>query len=54
MSAYRAEWHAFVTAIAGNNPVPVTMVDGIVALAVAEAATRSLRTDRPVELMDVM
>ena len=51
--AYAAEWDAFVTALADGTPVPVTLEDGVAALAMAEAATRSLREGRPVRLADV-
>ena len=53
MSAYAAEWDAFVRAVEGGGPVPVTLDDGITALAIAEAATRSARLGRPVRLADV-
>lgn len=41
MRAYEAEWAAFVTAITAGQPMPVTLADGITALACAEAATLS-------------
>lgn len=53
MSAYAAEWDAFVTAILGGTPVPVTLQDGVTALAMAEAATRSAASGQPVRLQDV-
>jgi myo-inositol 2-dehydrogenase/D-chiro-inositol 1-dehydrogenase len=53
MPAYRAEWDAFVTAVADGTAFPVTLDDGVAALAMAEAATRSRETGAPVELADV-
>lgn len=53
MPAYAAEWDAFVAAATGHAPVPVTLEDGIAALAMAEAATRSVAEGRPVRLEEV-
>ena len=53
MPAYRAEWAAFVEAMQANNPMPVTLKDGVQALAMAEAAKQSLDTGKPVALADV-
>ena len=53
MSAYRAEWAAFVDALQGEKPMPVTLEDGVQALAMAEAAIQSLDTGKPVALADV-
>lgn len=44
--AYAAEWAAFVDAVARGTEPPVTLEDGVTALAVAEAATRSAATGR--------
>ncbi|MFI0397304.1 inositol 2-dehydrogenase [Paracoccus jiaweipingae] len=44
LSAYVAEWDAFVAAVLDGQPVPVTLADGIAALAMAEAATQSAQT----------
>ncbi|RNF35119.1 inositol 2-dehydrogenase [Paracoccus methylarcula] len=44
MRAYQIEWAAFVEALASGKPMPVTLRDGVAALACAEAATRSART----------
>jgi myo-inositol 2-dehydrogenase/D-chiro-inositol 1-dehydrogenase len=52
MPAYAAEWAAFVEAVAEGKPVPVTLEDGVAALAVAEAATQSARTGRTVDLAE--
>ena len=40
MDAYKAEWAAFVRSINEDKPVPVTLGDGVAALAMAEAATQ--------------
>ena len=53
MPAYAAEWAAFVAAITHKNPMPVTLDDGVAALAMAEAATRSARTGAPVMLANL-
>ncbi|MEO1536264.1 MAG: inositol 2-dehydrogenase [Pseudomonadota bacterium] len=53
MSAYAAEWAAFVDAITGGGAMPVTLEDGVAALAMAEAATKSLKSGQPVHLTDV-
>jgi len=50
MPAYAAEWAAFVEAVSGGNPMPVSLEDGVAALAMAEAATRSAQTGMPVKL----
>ncbi|SHJ32030.1 myo-inositol 2-dehydrogenase [Ruegeria lacuscaerulensis ITI-1157] len=54
MAAYRAEWDAFVTAITAGTQVPVTLEDGVAALAMAEAATRSAQTGAPVRLAEIL
>ena len=54
MPAYAAEWAAFVQAIAGGKAPPVTLADGIAALAMAEAATTSAKTGAPVSLASVL
>ncbi|WP_170559422.1 inositol 2-dehydrogenase [Ruegeria atlantica] len=53
MSAYRAEWDAFTRAIRSGSDVPVTLGDGVAALAMAEAATRSAQSGRPVAIEEV-
>ena len=50
MPAYAAEWDAFVKAVAGGARMPVTLEEGVAALAVAEAATESARTGKTVTL----
>jgi myo-inositol 2-dehydrogenase/D-chiro-inositol 1-dehydrogenase len=54
MPAYRAEWAAFVAAVTANSTLPVTLSDGVAALAMAEAAARSLKSGAPVPLLDVL
>ncbi|PYE86625.1 inositol 2-dehydrogenase [Phyllobacterium leguminum] len=49
MRAYAAEWDAFVKAVLDGADIPVTLRDGVAALALAEAATISARTGQPVE-----
>lgn len=53
MPAFTAEWSAFVDAVLDGTPLPVTLDDGIAALALAEAATRSSQTGQPVRMDDV-
>ncbi|KFB08042.1 inositol 2-dehydrogenase [Nitratireductor basaltis] len=50
MPAYAAEWEAFVSALLDGNDLPVTLDDGVAALAMAEAATESARTGKAVDL----
>lgn len=54
MPAYQAEWSAFVEAIQAGSAMPVTLDDGVAALAMAEAATRSKESGQPVKLTDVL
>ena len=53
MSAYAAEWNAFVGAYKAGGALPVTLDDGVAALAMAEAATQSAKSGQPVRLADV-
>ncbi|MEZ5873227.1 MAG: inositol 2-dehydrogenase [Nitratireductor sp.] len=53
MPAYAAEWAAFVDAVNTKSDFPVTLDDGVVALAMAEAANRSHATGKPVRLDEV-
>ena len=46
--AYESEWSSFVDAVLGKGDVTVTVQDGVNALAVAEAATRSLKQGQTV------
>lgn len=50
MRAYSAEWAAFVTAVETGSTPPVTLADGINALALAEAATLSARSGESVQV----
>lgn len=54
MPAYAAEWAAFVTAVTTGTTLPVTLADGIAALAMAEAATLSVKSGTPVTLASVL
>lgn len=54
MPAYAAEWAAFVTAVNTGAALPVTLADGIAALAMAEAAALSLKTGQSVALADIL
>ncbi len=53
MPAYKAEWAAFVAAVQEGDDLPVSLRDGVQALAMAEAAQRSFDSSRPVRLADV-
>ena len=53
MSAYKAEWAAFVAAVQEGNDMPVSLQDGVQALAMAEAAQLSFDSSIPVRLADV-
>jgi myo-inositol 2-dehydrogenase/D-chiro-inositol 1-dehydrogenase len=48
--AYRAELTAFVDAVRQGKPMAVTANDGRQAIVLAEAAVKSLRTNRPVKV----
>ena len=50
MRAYGIEWAAFVDACLTGGGVPATVQDGVNALALAEAANRSLAEGRPVTI----
>ena len=54
MPAYAAEWAAFVTAVNTGSALPVTLADGVAALAMAEAATLSAKSGNPVSLASVL
>jgi myo-inositol 2-dehydrogenase/D-chiro-inositol 1-dehydrogenase len=51
--AYAAELVAFLEVARGNLPSPCTARDGVAALRVSEAASRSLREHRPVRLAEI-
>jgi myo-inositol 2-dehydrogenase/D-chiro-inositol 1-dehydrogenase len=52
-SAYVAEFAAFAKVARGELPSPCTAHDGVQALRVSEAATRSLHERRPVALSEI-
>jgi myo-inositol 2-dehydrogenase/D-chiro-inositol 1-dehydrogenase len=54
MRAYEAEWAAFVEALKAGTRMPVTLTDGVAALACAEAATRAARTGERVAITSDM
>ncbi len=54
MPAYAAEWAAFVNAVNTGSALPVTLDDGVAALAMAEAATQSAKNGSPVKLVEVL
>jgi len=54
MRAYAIEWSAFVDAVTEGTQVPATVQDGVNALALAEAANRSLAEGRPVSVTPEM
>lgn len=53
MPAYSAEWDSFVKAVTNGTPMPVSLEDGVNALAMAEAATLSAKEGKPVRIEDV-
>ena len=53
MRAYEAEWAAFVEAVEDGKPVPVSLADGVLALTVAEAATKSSQSGLTVNMNSI-
>ncbi|MBT8409978.1 MAG: inositol 2-dehydrogenase [Alphaproteobacteria bacterium] len=53
VGAYANEIAAFVAAIAGGAPPPTTGQDGLMALALAEAALRSVQEGRAIRVADI-
>ena len=51
--AYAAEFRTFIAVARGEQPSPCTARDGVQALRIAEAATRSLHEHRPVRLGEI-
>jgi len=47
------EWAAFADAVTKNSKMPVTLRDGVAALAVAEAATQSVKSGLPVDVQSI-
>ncbi|RPE67129.1 myo-inositol 2-dehydrogenase [Pacificibacter maritimus] len=54
MPSYATEWAAFIEALRGKTTMPVTLDEGVAALAMAEAATLSAKTGQPVALKDML
>ena len=54
MPAYEVEWAAFVDALQSGETMPVTLDDGVCALALAEAATKSKQAGVPIKVAEVM
>ncbi len=54
MPAFQAEWAAFVEATVAGSDVPVTLDDGVAALAMAEGATRSAKSGVPVQMAEIL
>lgn len=54
MRAYEDEWTAFVEALTSGTDMPVTLREGVAALACAEAATRSAQTGETVAVTPAM
>jgi myo-inositol 2-dehydrogenase/D-chiro-inositol 1-dehydrogenase len=52
--AYAAEIAAFIAALEGGTAMPVTGEDGMLALALAEAALRSVAEGRAVKVAEVL
>jgi myo-inositol 2-dehydrogenase/D-chiro-inositol 1-dehydrogenase len=52
-AAYAAELATFVHVAAGELPSPCTARDGVQAIRISEAATRSLHEHRPVRLEEI-
>ena len=53
MPAYEAEWAAFAEALSTQSALPVSLEDGVAALAMAEAAVRSMATGKAVPLDEI-
>lgn len=51
--SYWKEMQAFVDAVQGNKPVPVTGHDGLIAVVMGLAAAKSVRENRPVKLTEI-
>jgi myo-inositol 2-dehydrogenase / D-chiro-inositol 1-dehydrogenase len=53
LPAFRAEFETFLDVVAGDQPSPCTVADGLEADWIAEAATLSLKEHRPVRIEEV-
>jgi myo-inositol 2-dehydrogenase/D-chiro-inositol 1-dehydrogenase len=54
MRSYSAEWAAFVEAVTEARTVPVTLDDGVNALTIAEAATRSTKSGATIAIASII
>ena len=54
IGAFKAEWDAFLKSVRNHKPVPVTLKDGVAALAMAEAATQSQNTGKSIQLKELL
>lgn len=54
MQSYQNEWDAFVNSLKNDVAVPVSLSDGVMALACSEAALLSLQSNRPVALQEIL
>ena len=54
IGAFKAEWDAFLKSIRNHKPVPVTLKDGVAALAMAEAAAQSQNTGQSIQLKELL
>ena len=54
MRAYSVEWAAFVEAMTKGSVMPVTLDDGVNALAIAEAATQSAKSQSTIDLVTIL
>ena len=52
--AYLNEMHAFVQAITNKTPLPVTGRDGLMSMAIALAAKKSVAENRPVAVKEIL
>ncbi len=54
IAAYANEIASFVAAVQGNGPMPTTTHDGLMALALAEAALKSVKEGRAVKVSEIL
>ncbi|MFK7893184.1 MAG: inositol 2-dehydrogenase [Granulosicoccus sp.] len=54
MPAYAAEWAAFADALSAGSAMPLTIDDGVAALAMAEAASLSAKSGQPQKLAGLL
>ncbi len=54
MAAYKAEWAAFMDSLMMKTPLPITIEDGIIALALSEAATQSMQQGKSINLATIL